>query len=461
MHPRRTLPLLLFLVAAVCHAQEIAPGKLIPSVASQKDPSQTYALYLPSSYDGKRLFPVVFMFDPSASGQRAAESARAAAEQHGVILVASNISKNGSMRVSIDSGQAMWNDAATRFRIDPKRVYAAGFSGGARAANTFAKLCGDCISTIIASGAGYPTVAGPDKTDRFALFLSAGDLDFNYKELILLRDQLQKLGIPYRSYVFHGPHQWTDANGWNEAFDWIALREMKAGIVAKDETKVRALLAIFNGYAEKLRSENDLVNALRAYDDTIRDFTGIADLGATIAARDAIRSAPELAQQQKAERSVFADETAREENTIRNFNTLQSHPSDEEYDTALRTLRSQMGSLRKKIDSTHDRVPIIERRALTSLLVGSSEVAEQAMKKEQYQVALDLYTAIADFAKSAPGAHLGMACALAKMGKKKEALIEAKRAIEAGLPRENVRSAPELAGLLQKPEWQALLTPAN
>jgi thioredoxin-like negative regulator of GroEL len=120
-----------------------------------------------------------------------------------------------------------------------------------------------------------------------------------------------------------------------------------------------------------------------------------------------------------------------------------------------------MGSLRKKIDSTHDRVPIVERRALTNLLVGSSEVAEQAMQKEQYQVALELYTAIADFAKSAPGAHLGMACALAKMGKSKEALTEAKRAIDAGLPRTDVRSAPELAGLLQKPEWQALLTPAN
>jgi hypothetical protein len=47
------------------------------------------------------------------------------------------------------------------------------------------------------------------------------------------------------------------------------------------------------------------------------------------------------------------------------------------------------------------------------------------------------------------------------MGKNKDAFAEAKLAIEAGLPREHVRSAPELAGLVQKPEWQALLTSAN
>ena len=461
MHPRRYLGLLLSLLAAVCHAQELAPGKVIPSVSTQKDPAQTYALYLPSGYDAKRAWPAVFMFDPSAQGKRAVEAAREAAEQHGVILVASNISKNGSMRVSMDSGQTMWNDATARFNIDPKRTYSAGFSGGARAATLFAKLCGTCISTVIASGAGYPVAAAPAKDDRFGIFLSAGDLDFNYKEQILLREQLDKVGVAHRSYFFHGPHQWTDTRGWNQAFDWIALREMKSGILPKDDAKIRALLASFNDYAVKLKAENDLVNALRIYEDNVKDFSGMTDISATAATRDAIRSDAQLAQQQKTERSVFTDEIALESDARRSFAALQSNPSGEEHDEALRDLRSKMASLRKKIDSIHDHDPIIERRALTDLLIGSSEVAEQAMKKEQYDLAVELYTAMIDFAKRAPGAHLGKACALAKMGKSKEALAEAKRAIEAGLPRENVRSAPELAGLIQKPEWQALLTSAN
>jgi len=464
MHPRRYAYLLLSLVAAVCHAcfaQQFAPGQVIPSVATQADPTQTYALYLPSAYDTKHLWPAVFMFDPSAQGKRAVEAAREAAEQHGVILVASNVSKNGSMRVSMDSGQAMWNDATARFQIDAKRIYSAGFSGGARAATLFAKLCGKCISTVIASGAGYPVAVGPAKDDHFGIFLSAGDLDFNYKELILLRDQLDKVDVAYRSYFFHGPHQWTDTRGWNQAFDWIALREMRSGVVPKDAAKIKTLLASFNEYAEKLKAENDLVNALRIYDDNVKDFSGLTDVKETLAARDAIQSDPELAQQQKSEKSVFTDEIALESDARRSFAALQSNPSGEEHDEALRDLRSKMASLRKKIDSIHDRDPIIERRSLTDLLVGSSEIAEQAMNKGQYQLALELYTAMVDFAKKAPGAHLGKACALAKMGKNKDAFAEAKLAIEAGLPREHVRSAPELAGLVQKPEWQALLTSAN
>lgn len=462
MHPRRLLCLLILLVAAVCSAQETTPGKLIPSVPTHNDPAQTYALYLPSSYDGKRAFPAVFMFDPSAEGSRAVETAREAAEQHGVILVASNNSKNGSMRNSVESGRAMWNDATARFNVDPKRIYSAGFSGGARAATAFAKLCGTCISTVIASGAGYPVGAGPYKEDHFAIFLSAGDFDFNYKELILLREPLDKLGIPYRSYVFHGPHQWTDVQGWNQAFDWIALREMKAGIQPKDATRIQALLTAFNEYAQKLRSENDLVNAVRAYESNVKDFAGMADVTSTAQARDAIRAESAFAHQEKTEKSVFAEQQGLEQDSLRDYARLQDRANDREgHDEALRNLRARMAALRKKIDSIHDRDPVVERRALSGLLAGSSEIAEQVMQRGQYDLALELYTAIAEFAKHAPGAHLGKACALAKLGKQKEALAAAKQAIEAGLPRDSLRSAPELAGLIQKPEWQALLTPAN
>jgi tetratricopeptide (TPR) repeat protein len=356
----------------------------------------------------------------------------------------------------------MWNDATARLNIDAKRIYSAGFSGGARAATAFAKLCGACISTVIASGAGYPVGAGPDKGDHFAIFLSAGDLDFNYKEMILLREQLDRLAIPYRSYVFHGPHQWTDTRGWNQAFDWIALREMRAGIQPNAATKIQASLTAFNEYAQRLKSENDLVNAMRAYGSNIKDFTGIADVASTVAARDAIAADPAFTRQEKSERSVFADQKALEQDSLRDYARLQDPVNDRDsHDEALRNLRARMAALRKKIDSIHDRDPVVERRTLAGLLAGSSEVAEPAMQKGQYELALELYTAIADFAKSAPGAYLGKARALAKMGKQKDALAAAKQAIEAGLPRDNVRSAPELAGLIQKPEWQALLTSAN
>jgi len=461
MHPRRFLGLLLSLLAAVCHAQEVTPGKLLPSVATAADPAQTYALYLPTSYDAKRAWPAVFMFDPLADGKGAVETVREAAEQRGVILIASNVSKNGSMRASIDAGQAMWNDATARFHIDPKRIYAAGFSGGARAAIMFAKLCRDCISTVIASGAGYPTNLAPAKDDAFGVFLSAGDLDFNYKEVIQLRELLERAGISHRSYVFHGPHQWTDYRGWNQAFDWIALREMKAGIVPKNDAKLQALMSSFNNYAQSLKTENDLVNALRIYDDNVKDFSGVGDVATAIASRDSLRSDARLAQQQKAEKSAFADELALEQDASRDLDDMEAHASGAERDSALRDLRMRMASLRKKIDGTHDREPLVERRALTGLLIGSSEVAGQALRKGQYELALDLYTAIADFAKKAPGAHLGKARALAKMGKHKDALAEAKLAIAAGVTPGDVRSAPELAGLLQKPEWQALLTSAN
>ena len=43
-------------------------GKVIPGIVCLKDPSTTYALYLPKNYSSSRKFPVILAFDPHGSG---------------------------------------------------------------------------------------------------------------------------------------------------------------------------------------------------------------------------------------------------------------------------------------------------------------------------------------------------------------------------------------------------------
>ncbi len=54
----------------------------------------------------------------------------------------------------------MWADLVSRFSINLKRMYTAGFSGGARIAMKVAMDSGQ-IAGVIASSAGFPPGAPP------------------------------------------------------------------------------------------------------------------------------------------------------------------------------------------------------------------------------------------------------------------------------------------------------------
>ena len=44
--------------------REFPTGTIIPVVVTKAEPDQTYALYLPSSYDPRRTWPVIYAFTP-------------------------------------------------------------------------------------------------------------------------------------------------------------------------------------------------------------------------------------------------------------------------------------------------------------------------------------------------------------------------------------------------------------
>ncbi len=121
-------------------AQEFDTGKLIENVVCLGDSSQSYALYLPSAFDPGKKWPILVLFDPGARGPAAVEAFRDAAESYGWILVGSNNSTNGPMRESARAAWALWVDALKRLPFDERRVYASGFSGGARVASAFPQV---------------------------------------------------------------------------------------------------------------------------------------------------------------------------------------------------------------------------------------------------------------------------------------------------------------------------------
>ena len=116
------------------NAQQPARGTIVEDVKCAADPSQSYALYLPSGYSPDRQWNLLIGFHPGARGRAIVEKFQAAAEQYGYIVAASNTSRNGPWAVSGAAAKAMSADLGQRFAIDPRRIYATGMSGGARVA---------------------------------------------------------------------------------------------------------------------------------------------------------------------------------------------------------------------------------------------------------------------------------------------------------------------------------------
>jgi len=208
--------LILALAVPLC-AQE--PGKITERVTTAQEPNQSYAVYLPTEYTSKKRWPVLFVFDPAARGKLGAEVFRAAAEKYGYIVVGSNNSQNGPRRPQIDAFRAMLADVQQRFAVDPRRLYAAGFSGGARLAGLTCFFCEHCIRGVIACGAGLPE--GLPAESRNALppyFFTVGNADFNYFDVL---DAARSLLAPRAVVTFDGSHQWPPPEVAMKALAWL------------------------------------------------------------------------------------------------------------------------------------------------------------------------------------------------------------------------------------------------
>ena len=202
-------------------------AQIIGTVVCAHDRSQSYALYLPTTYSPGRPWPILYAFDPRGRGTVPLERFKEAAERYGWIVVSSNNSRNGPFQTSVDAWNAIVQDTHARFAIDDRRVYTTGFSGGARVAAYLAANCNHCIAGVIPVGAGFPAGMMPSPSLRFSVFGSVGIEDFNLPEMVDLDTALAAAGMAHRLDRFVGRHEWMPSDAAVEAVGWMELQAMR------------------------------------------------------------------------------------------------------------------------------------------------------------------------------------------------------------------------------------------
>lgn len=358
-------------------AQTVPLGTIVDDVKCSGDPSQSYALYVPSSYTSERKWPVLFAFHPAARGRAMVEKYAAAAEQYGYIVAGSNNSRNGPWGPSRAAILAMPADVGRRLAIDPKRVYVTGMSGGSRVALEVALAKND-VAGAIASSAGYPD-SQPRSRLSFPIFSTAGTEDFNYLEMRLLD---RKLTTPHYLAVFEGGHTLPPDAVALEAIEWLEVQAMKAGRRARDEALLDRLL---DKRRKAIAASNSDVTAVHLLEAFVADFQGLRDVSAESARLKALTKRPDV-------RKALDRERASEDAEWRSINDIfeleAGLADDERRPGALMRLRDALAKLSRAANAEEDTPARAQaRRVLRTITAGAGE----RVQDREYRAVIDQY----------------------------------------------------------------------
>jgi dienelactone hydrolase len=362
----------LALCARVAAAQAPERGIPLERVACADDPSQTYALYLPSGYTPERRWSVIFAFHPAARGPLMVEKFRAAAELYGYIVAASNNSRNGPHAVSAAAAQAMSADVGRRFSIDPQRIYLAGMSGGARVATGIA-LANTLIAGVIASSAGFPD-SQPRTKVPFAVFSTAGTEDFNYMEMRLLD---RRLSSAHFLAVFRGGHTLPPDDVAFDAVEWMELQAMRSGRRSRDDGLAARIL---EKRRSRIASSTDVAETVYLLRALVDDFKGILDVSAENRRLDGLLRQSDVKKALKSER----DSDDAEQRMLQETFTLEAQLGDEARDAALMTLRDRLSRLSRKATGEADTPERSQARRVLRLIVAGA--AERTSDRQYLQL---------------------------------------------------------------------------
>lgn len=453
--------------------EPLRKGQIIDKVICVKSPEQSYALYLPSTYDAARKWPILYAFDPGARGKLPVTQFKDAAEKYGWIVVGSNNSHNGSGQSSVDAWNGMTNDVAERFSIDERRAYATGFSGGARMALFFAARCNECLAGVIASGAGFPSSITPDASMHFSIFASAGTDDFNFSEVSSLDEPLTKAGMAHRIQSFAGRHEWLPPAVAIAAVEWMEVQAMKSERRARDEPFIEAAWENALLQARAFEAAKKTYEAFQTYRWMVETFSGLHSVNeaeqklneykAAREIKDAIRDEQQQFSKQRDLEKQFwmlvaeRDRNSREEGR-ESLNGQDSRP-DQGLDASVR-LSTMLNALRKDADVTDDNSKRrVARRVLSGISVALFERgSDQLETRKQYADAVKTFRLVTEVNPDRAGGFYYLAWAYAANGDKKRALENLRTAASKGFADLAAISENQaFSGLAADPQFQTIL----
>jgi phospholipase/carboxylesterase len=171
-------------------------------------------LYVPRTYDSAVPAPFMMMLHGArGDGDRTLEGQRAAADEHGVVLLSPSTRSGtwdairGDFAHDLEKLDGLLMQVFERCNIDPARIASGGFSDGATYALSLGLINGDFFTHIIAHSPGF--IISDSREGKPAIYVSHGRQDevlpFERCGAAIV-ERLKKEGYVPRFDVFDGGH---------------------------------------------------------------------------------------------------------------------------------------------------------------------------------------------------------------------------------------------------------------
>jgi len=394
-----------------------ALGVAIPKVTTLVDSQQSYALYLPTSYSREKIWPVVYVFDPAARGGLAVQQFQHAAQLHGFIIAASNNSRNGPWAPELEAANAVVRDTQQRLSVDLKRIYFAGFSGGARVASQLAQIC-KCAAGVLLSGAGFSRGSVASQGSPFAVFSAVGNADFNYSEIIPLQDTLQKAAFASWLRVFDGSHQWAPPEIMDEALAWFRVQSMKTQRAPRDDEFLAAQFLSAQNRALLFEKDGDLLAAWREYRQIAATYDALRQVSAIRAKATELEKEKALKDVVKHEKNDFEEQERLSNEILAAFSATDRADSQQSEALARALVQAKDLRLRAANEKKPQRA-LVFKRALAGVFIGSMESGGDALEKKNYASAAQQFACATEANPESEWAWRNLAVARAFSGDRK------------------------------------------
>jgi dienelactone hydrolase len=422
-------------------------GTIIDRIICTKSSQQSYCLYLPSAYDPDKTWPVIYAFDSEGSGKLPVTLMKEQAERLGHILVGSNNSRNGLRPEEINHiVNILLDDTKNKLAINPRRIYTAGFSGGARVAcNVAMSVKG--VNGVIACSAGFQPGHNPP---GFHFIGIAGSQDMNYLEMKKLDELLESLKASAQLLVFDGKHQWPPKPVINEAMILLELFAMHDSLIPVNTSVVDSILHDNLKRVGSLTSginSDSLAKAYYLLNMTIEMLDGLINISKPKAVMDNLMKYPEI-------RNYLIEQAAMEEyeqQKQQEFSGAFQSQSKQWWQKEFNKISEDTVGAKKKTEKD------LAIRLLGYVSLNCYGYVNMALQTQNWE-ALELFTEI--YQQADPKnyyCYYALACLKANTGKNTEALECLKKSIQYGNKDiQKLKEDPFLKNLNGLPEFETL-----
>jgi hypothetical protein len=444
----------LWISAGFAQTDRFEKGKILNAIPVQNS-TDTYALYLPESYDETTLSAVVFIFDPSGNGKQGMQPFISSAEKFNYVLIASNVTKNGvPYETNFEVVNRLFETVFSTFKIDEKQIYTSGFSGGSRLATAIAALT-DKIQGVVACGAGLAINKSVTPTKEMFSFVGlVGDEDMNYQEMFNTKNWLDKFEVANELFVYNDTHKWPPSEQIERAFGWLELQAYKKKIRPVDSAFVQSYFESQYKIADSLVIHNKFRSVLE-YESIVKNFAPYFEVKMIQQKMEALKTSPEY-QSEVTSREVIIN---KENELYEKFSKKYSHDilaaeSDDNFQWWRRELKRLDADIANA--KTIRKAKMLKRLKYT-VFAGAYESSMSYIGAKKYKHALYCDQLLVYFNPEQAYWYYRVAQSYARNDDLKHTVRNLKKAKELGLRRfQAIQTLPLFAKFKQKKKFQKL-----